>query len=59
MDADDPDAMAALMLIEHLTRDVEEAKDNLLASKVTQAEFANQHSNDRVVFLSVTNPNMY
>ena len=45
----DPDATAALALIEKIKRDVIEAQDNLLAAKISQAEFANRHRGDEVV----------
>jgi hypothetical protein len=47
-----PDEMnhsAAVELIERIERDVSEAQDNLLAAKISQAEFANQRRGDEVV----------
>jgi hypothetical protein len=49
-DVGSPDDKAALVLIERIALDVTEAKDNLLAAKVTQAEFANRHRADEIVF---------
>jgi hypothetical protein len=46
----DVDAASALVLIERITLDIEEAKDNLLAAKVAQAEFANRHRGDEIVY---------
>jgi hypothetical protein len=37
-------------LIKHITLDIKEAKDNLLAAKVAQAEFSNRHCGDEVVY---------
>src|ERR1700689_4573761 len=45
-----PEADAAIALIEHLSLDVMEAQDNLLAAKVVQAEFANWHRGDEHTF---------
>jgi hypothetical protein len=40
----------AIALIEWLSLDVMEAQDNLLAVKVTQAKFTNQHCRDKHSF---------
>jgi hypothetical protein len=45
-----PDAGAATVLIEKLALDTMEARDNLLAAKVAQAEFANRHRAPDVEF---------
>jgi len=48
-----PDEMnhsAAIELIEQIERDVSEAQDNLLAAKISQAEFANRRRSDEVVY---------
>jgi hypothetical protein len=41
--AGSPNAADAITLIKSLANDTAEAQDNLLAAKVTQAEFANRH----------------
>ena len=40
---------ATVDLIERIKLDVSEVQDNLLAAKISQAEFANQHRADEVV----------
>jgi len=45
-----PEAESAINLINDLALDVAEAQDNLLAAKVVQAEFANRHHGDEIVF---------
>jgi hypothetical protein len=45
-----PEAVDALALIQSLVLDVKEAQDNLLAAKVSQAEFTNRHWDPEVVF---------
>lgn len=51
INSDNDKARAAQELISHLDHDVAEARDNLLAAKISQAEFANRHRNDEVVFV--------
>jgi hypothetical protein len=46
----DVDTALALALIKCITLDIKEAKDNLLAAKVAQAEFANRHRGDEIVY---------
>ena len=40
----------AVSLIETLTLNTMQAQDNLLTTKVTQAEFTNHHCSDELVF---------
>ena len=47
---DTPEADAAIALIQKIESDIQEAKDNLLAAKVTQAEFANRHRANEDIF---------
>ncbi|KIM90205.1 hypothetical protein PILCRDRAFT_35738, partial [Piloderma croceum F 1598] len=44
------DVNNALEVLRRLHDDIQEAKDNLLRAKVSQAEFANHHRRDEVVF---------
>jgi hypothetical protein len=44
------DSAAAMELIERVNLDFAEAKDNLLAAKVSQIEFANRHRGDEIVY---------
>jgi RNase H-like domain found in reverse transcriptase/Reverse transcriptase (RNA-dependent DNA polymerase)/Integrase zinc binding domain len=44
------DTAAATALVERITQDVSEAQDNLLATKISQAEFANKHRNDETIY---------
>lgn len=48
--SDSPEAVNAAELLETLTLDVKEAQDNLLAAKVSQAEFANRERRPEIVF---------
>src|SRR5882762_1720664 len=44
------ESLAAVELIDRLNQDLMEAKDNLLAAKVAQSEFASRHCGDEVEF---------
>ena len=48
-DSDD-ETSRVMVLIERLHFDVAEVQNNLLAAKITQAEFANQHHSDEDTF---------
>lgn len=47
---EEPDATAALALIERIEHDVTEAQDNLLAAKIAQAEFTNRYWANKVEY---------
>ena len=47
------DVARALDVLQRLHDDIQEAKDNLLKAKVSQAEFVNRHWRDEVVFATV------
>ena len=44
---DTPKGVTTVELIDLLVLDMKEAQDNLLATKVAQAEFANRHHGDK------------
>ena len=48
---DDEDSPSAITLIEQLNLDIMEAQNNLLAAKVSQSEFTNQHWSTEDVFM--------
>ena len=44
------DSINAWALIEHINTNVQEAQDNMLATKVCQVEFTNQHRSNKDTF---------
>ena len=45
-----PDTAAATALVQQIAEDVCEAKDNLLAAKISQAKFANKHQSEENIY---------
>ena len=50
-DVEGLDATAATALVERISQNVCEAQDNLLTAKISQAEFANRHRGDEIIYV--------